>query len=142
MQPSVGVVAAVFIGLLACGEASPQAEPPVRVVAVANLTFGPTPTSVHVNDVVEWRNADIFRHTVSRHKPVQQSPPTPEAGLPQARGILGQFQGARAARSRARYSDPGTLVDRHEVGSQRTGQNDGISLACGTHSSVGNGWIP
>jgi len=79
---------------------------------------------------------------VSRHKPVQQSPPTPEAGLPQARGILGQFQGARAARSRARYSDPGTLVDRHEVGSQRTGQNDGISLACGTHSSVGNGWIP
>jgi plastocyanin len=65
MQPSVGVVAAVFIGLLACGEASPQAEPPVRVVAVANLTFGPTPTSVHVNDVVEWRNADIFRHTAT-----------------------------------------------------------------------------
>jgi len=90
---------------------------------------------------------------VSRHKLVEQSRPTPEAGLPQSRDRLGaaeeaasrgkveQSQGARNGQvSGARHSDPGTLVDQHEVGSRGTGQKDGISLACGRHSSVGNGW--
>jgi plastocyanin len=51
--------------LLALGGASLGAEPRVFGITVAKLAFGPSPTGLHVNDVVEWTNADILRHTAT-----------------------------------------------------------------------------
>ena len=64
-QPSLRALGAVTAGLLACGGASPDAEPLVHGVIIANLAFGLAPTGLHVNDVVEWTNGDILRHTAT-----------------------------------------------------------------------------
>lgn len=41
------------------------AAPRVHTVRIAKMVFGPTPTGVRVGDIVEWVNADIFRHTAT-----------------------------------------------------------------------------
>lgn len=49
------------------GFASPawSAEPTVHVIEIDKLAFGSTPPGLHVNDIVEWTNADIFEHTAT-----------------------------------------------------------------------------
>ena len=49
----------------ASGSPSPGAEPRVHEIEINNLAFGPAPEVLHVNDIVEWVNADIFQHTAT-----------------------------------------------------------------------------
>lgn len=57
--------AATAVGLFAWAEVARGAEPLVHVVSIDKLAFGPSPPGLHVNDIVEWDNADIFRHTAT-----------------------------------------------------------------------------
>jgi plastocyanin len=41
------------------------ATPRVYIVTIHDMAFGPVPASLRVGDVVEWVNADIFRHTAT-----------------------------------------------------------------------------
>jgi len=55
---------------LACGVvllASPSwgAGPQMHRIGIDNLAFGPAPGDLHVNDIVEWTNSDILRHTAT-----------------------------------------------------------------------------
>jgi plastocyanin len=45
--------------------ASPGAEPRVHEIEIDKLAVGPAPEVLHVNDIVEWVNADIFQHTAT-----------------------------------------------------------------------------
>lgn len=56
---------ALLLGWLACMPLSLGAEPRVYRIDINNLVFGPASAELHVNDVVEWRNSDIFRHTAT-----------------------------------------------------------------------------
>jgi plastocyanin len=41
------------------------AGPRVQRIGIDNLAFGPAPGGLHVNDIVEWTNSDILRHTAT-----------------------------------------------------------------------------
>jgi plastocyanin len=41
------------------------AGPRVHRIGIDNLAFGPAPGGLHVNDIVEWTNSDILRHTAT-----------------------------------------------------------------------------
>ncbi|MGH6813067.1 MAG: hypothetical protein ACREDM_12260 [Methylocella sp.] len=56
---------ALALSVLALGSPAPGAAHRTREIAIANLGFGPAPVGLHVNDIVEWANADIFRHTAT-----------------------------------------------------------------------------
>ncbi|MGH6840210.1 MAG: hypothetical protein ACREDT_15760 [Methylocella sp.] len=56
---------ALALSVLALGSPSPGGEPRVHEIEVANLAIGPAPAGLHVNDIVEWMNADIFQHTAT-----------------------------------------------------------------------------
>jgi plastocyanin len=47
--------------------ASPSfgANPKVHRIGIDKLAFGPAPAGLHVNDIVEWTNSDILRHTAT-----------------------------------------------------------------------------
>ena len=47
--------------------ASPSwgAGPRVHRIEIDKLAFGPAPGGLHVNDIVEWTNSDILRHTAT-----------------------------------------------------------------------------
>ncbi len=47
--------------------ASPSfgADPQVHRIGIDDLTFGPAPGGLHVDDIVEWTNSDILRHTAT-----------------------------------------------------------------------------
>ena len=47
--------------------ASPSwgAGPQVHRIGIDYLAFGPAPGGLHVNDIVEWMNSDILRHTAT-----------------------------------------------------------------------------
>ena len=51
--------------VLAFGSPSPGAESRVHEIEIDNLAFAPAPQVLHVNDIVEWVNADIFQHTAT-----------------------------------------------------------------------------
>ena len=51
--------------VLAFGSPLPGAEPRVHEIEIDKLAFGPAPEVLHVNDSVEWVNADIFQHTAT-----------------------------------------------------------------------------
>ena len=51
--------------VLALGSPSPGAEPRAHEIEIDKLAFGPAPDALHVNDIVEWVNADFFQHTAS-----------------------------------------------------------------------------
>ncbi|MGH6822133.1 MAG: hypothetical protein ACREC4_01365 [Methylocella sp.] len=40
-------------------------DPRVHEIGIDNLAFGPAPSGLHVNDIVEWKNSDILRHTAT-----------------------------------------------------------------------------
>ena len=56
---------ALAFSVLAFGSPSPGAEPRVHEIEIDKLAFGPAPEVLHVNDSVEWVNADIFQHTAT-----------------------------------------------------------------------------
>jgi plastocyanin len=56
---------ALALSVLALGSSSPGAEPRVHEIVIDKLAFGPAPEVLHVNDIVEWANADIFQHTAT-----------------------------------------------------------------------------
>ena len=41
------------------------ANPQVHRIGIDKLAFGPAPAGLHVNDIVEWTNSDILRHTAT-----------------------------------------------------------------------------
>ena len=41
------------------------ANPQVHRIGIDKLAFGPAPDGLHVNDIVEWSNSDILRHTAT-----------------------------------------------------------------------------
>lgn len=51
--------------VLAFGSPSPGAETRVHEIDIDTLAFAPAPETLHVNDIVEWVNVDIFRHTAT-----------------------------------------------------------------------------
>jgi plastocyanin len=51
--------------VLASGSPSPGAEPRVHEIVIDKLAFGPAPKALHVNNTVEWVNADIFRNAAT-----------------------------------------------------------------------------
>ena len=57
-----GALAICFVSLV-----SPSwgAGPRVHRIGIDKLAFGPAPGGLHVNDVVEWTNSDILRHTAT-----------------------------------------------------------------------------
>ncbi|WFU12439.1 cupredoxin family copper-binding protein (plasmid) [Rhizobium sp. CB3090] len=55
---------AVVAGLLAM-TVSTAAKPAEYQIAIANMKFGSPPATLHVGDVIVWRNDDIFRHTAT-----------------------------------------------------------------------------
>jgi plastocyanin len=56
---------ALAFSVLAFGSPSPGAEPLVHEIEIDKLAFGPAPEGLHVNDSVEWANANIFQHTAT-----------------------------------------------------------------------------
>lgn len=65
---SRGYALALTLGaaLAAASTAAPTAPAArVHVVEMRNMTFAPAATSLRAGDVIEWVNADIFRHTAS-----------------------------------------------------------------------------
>ena len=55
---------AVALAALGVCTAATPAPAPVRTVVLAKMAFGPAPP-LHVGDVVEWRNDDMFQHTAT-----------------------------------------------------------------------------
>ena len=57
-----GALAICFVALV-----SPSwgAGPRVHRIGIDKLAFGPAPGGMHVNDIVEWTNSDILRHTAT-----------------------------------------------------------------------------
>ena len=57
-----GALAPCLVSLVS---AALGAGPRVHRIAIDNLAFGPAPAGLHVNDIVEWTNSDILRHTAT-----------------------------------------------------------------------------
>jgi plastocyanin len=62
MSVMAGALAFCF---LLCASPSRSAEPRVYIIEIDKLAFAPAPEGLRVNDIVEWTNVDIFRHTAS-----------------------------------------------------------------------------
>jgi plastocyanin len=56
---------ALALCLLSFASPAWSAGPRVHVIEIDKLAFGPAPEGLHVNDIVEWTNADIFQHTAT-----------------------------------------------------------------------------
>jgi len=67
MSVRLNILAGGALGLavLAFCSPSPGAEPRAHEIEIDKLAFGPAPEGLHVNDIVEWVNADIFQHTAT-----------------------------------------------------------------------------
>ena len=66
---------ALAFSVLAFGSPSPGAEPRVHEIEIDKLAFGPAPEVLHVNDSVEWGNADIFQHTATAARELRRRSP-------------------------------------------------------------------
>jgi plastocyanin len=56
---------ALALCLVSLVSAALGAGPRVHKITIDNLAFGPAPGGLHVNDIVEWTNSDILRHTAT-----------------------------------------------------------------------------
>jgi len=54
---------ASLVALIATGGA--PTDPSVHSIVVNHLAYGEAPEGLRVGDVIEWNNADIFRHTAT-----------------------------------------------------------------------------
>jgi plastocyanin len=57
-----GALAICFVSLVS---SSWGAGPRVHRIGIDNLAFGPAPGGLHLDDIVEWMNSDILRHTAT-----------------------------------------------------------------------------
>jgi plastocyanin len=57
--------AALALAFVAMATLSGASKAETFVIEVNKLAFGPAPSGLHVDDVVEWRNLDIFRHSAT-----------------------------------------------------------------------------
>src|SRR3974390_1313832 len=64
-QFSWGAIVAISAASLLLTISSHAGGPKLFVIEIDKLAFGSAPTGLRVNDIVEWRNADIFRHTAT-----------------------------------------------------------------------------
>ena len=60
-----GLPLAVALGAALAAPAFSAPAPKVHVVEMRKMAFGPTPKGLKAGDVIEWVNADIFRHTAT-----------------------------------------------------------------------------
>jgi plastocyanin len=51
--------------VLSLAPSSWGSEPTVHVIVIDKLSFGAAPERLRVNDIVEWDNSDILRHTAT-----------------------------------------------------------------------------
>ncbi len=65
MMVRVNILAGLAFSVLASSSPSPGAEPRVHEIEIDKLAFASAPEVLHVNDSVEWVNADIFQHTAT-----------------------------------------------------------------------------
>ena len=67
MMVRVNILAGAVLAfsVLVSGSPSPGAEPQVHEIEIDKLAFGPAPDVLHVSDIVEWVNSDIFQHTAT-----------------------------------------------------------------------------
>jgi plastocyanin len=65
VRVNILVGSVLAFSVLALGSPSPGAEPRVHEIEIDKLAFAPAPEVLHVNDRVEWVNADIFQHTAT-----------------------------------------------------------------------------
>ncbi len=56
---------ALAFGVVLLVSPSWGAGPRVHRIGIDNLAFGPAPGGLHVNNIVEWTNSDILRHTAT-----------------------------------------------------------------------------
>lgn len=56
----LGAALVAFIAAMAA-----YADPSVHSIVVNRLAYGQAPAGLKVGDVIEWSNADIFRHTAT-----------------------------------------------------------------------------
>jgi plastocyanin len=56
---------ALALCLVSLVSAALGAGPWVHKITIDDLAFGPAPGGLHVNDIVEWTNSDILRHTAT-----------------------------------------------------------------------------
>jgi plastocyanin len=56
---------ALALCLVSLVSAALGAGPRAHKITIDNLAFGPAPGGLHVNDIVEWTNSDILRHTAT-----------------------------------------------------------------------------
>jgi len=61
---STGRAVAILAGLLVMTVGTPVAAAEYQI-AIARMKFGPPPATLHVGDVLVWRNDDMFRHTAT-----------------------------------------------------------------------------
>lgn len=59
-----GRAPAILAGLLLAASGLPCAAAEYQIV-IARMKFGPPPATLHVGDVIVWRNDDMFRHSAT-----------------------------------------------------------------------------
>jgi plastocyanin len=60
-----GLALAVTLGAALAAPAFSAPAPKVHVIEMRNMAFGAAPSGLKAGDVIEWVNADIFRHTAT-----------------------------------------------------------------------------
>ncbi|WP_296709607.1 hypothetical protein [Rhodoblastus sp.] len=56
-------LAAALVAFMAAADAS--ADPSTHLIVVNHLAYGRAPEGLRIGDIIEWSNADIFRHTAT-----------------------------------------------------------------------------
>jgi plastocyanin len=64
-RPKIRTGSALAFCFILLASPSWGAGPKVHKIGIDNLAFGPAPGGLHVNDIVEWTNSDILRHTAT-----------------------------------------------------------------------------
>jgi plastocyanin len=65
IRSKIGTGGALAFCFVLLASPSLGAGPRVHRIEIDNLAFGPAPGGLHVNDIVEWTNSDILRHTAT-----------------------------------------------------------------------------
>ena len=54
-----------MLSIISFASPSRNASPRIYLIEIGKLAFGPAPERLRMNDIVEWTNVDIFRHTAT-----------------------------------------------------------------------------
>lgn len=64
-RSKIGRRGALALCVVSLASPSFGAGPRLHSIGIDDLAFGPAPGGLHVNDIVEWKNSDILRHTAT-----------------------------------------------------------------------------